>query len=185
MKTDCYIVRDLLSLYVEDMVSEETAAYVKQHLKDCAECQLEFEGLKNQDEWDMIAAEEKLNGDHTESFKKIMKRVNRKLNSMAYAVIIIFTFLGFSLTGGSDLMYNSIIMPIVGVFGYYVFRWSALYKLPVLIVVINFLACRFNIVQFDIISVLPWSFIYCGLAFVGVLIAFLLHFAFRREYGKL
>lgn len=180
MKTDCYIVRDLLSLYVEDMVSEETALYVKEHLENCPNCKAELEGLQNFEKWEQV--EENNTAEvQTKSFKKIMKRVNRKLNSLAYAVIIIFAFLGFSLTGGSDLMYNSIIMPVVGVFAYYVFRWSALYKLPILIIVINFLACRFRIVEFDIISLLPWSGIYCVLAFVGVLIAFLLHFAFRKE----
>lgn len=181
MRTECYVVRDLLSLHLEDMVSEETALYVKQHLKECPECQSEFEELKNTDSLDSIAMQEPLDEKSTKSFKKIMKRINRKLYSLAYAVIIIFTFLGFSLTGGSDLMYNSVIMPIVGVFGYYVFRWSALYKMPILIFVINVLACRFNIVKFDMVSLLPWSFIYCVLAFVGILIAFLLHYAFRKE----
>ena len=32
MKTECSIVKDLLPLYVEDMVSEETAQYVSDHL---------------------------------------------------------------------------------------------------------------------------------------------------------
>ena len=33
MKNECNIVRDILPLYVEDMVSEETAKFVKEHLE--------------------------------------------------------------------------------------------------------------------------------------------------------
>ena len=45
MKTECSVVRDLLPLYVEDMVSIETAQYVKSHLEECPECQAELERL--------------------------------------------------------------------------------------------------------------------------------------------
>ena len=43
MKTECSVVRDLLPLYVEDMVSTETAQYVKSHLAECPECQAELD----------------------------------------------------------------------------------------------------------------------------------------------
>ena len=33
MKKECSIVRDVLPLYFENMVSEETAAFVKEHLE--------------------------------------------------------------------------------------------------------------------------------------------------------
>ena len=46
MKTECSVVRDLLPLYVEDMISPETAQYVKSHLAECSECQAELESLK-------------------------------------------------------------------------------------------------------------------------------------------
>ena len=37
MKNECKIVRDVLPLYLEDMVSEETADFVKEHIAKCAE----------------------------------------------------------------------------------------------------------------------------------------------------
>ena len=46
MKTECSVVRDLLPLYVEDMVSPETAQYVKSHLAECSACQAELESLE-------------------------------------------------------------------------------------------------------------------------------------------
>ncbi len=38
MKRECNIVRDLLPLYVENMVSEETKDFVEAHLSKCPEC---------------------------------------------------------------------------------------------------------------------------------------------------
>ncbi|MBQ2755369.1 MAG: zf-HC2 domain-containing protein [Oscillospiraceae bacterium] len=38
MKNECSIVRDLLPLYVEKMVSEDTAEFIKEHLDGCVDC---------------------------------------------------------------------------------------------------------------------------------------------------
>lgn len=46
MKNECSIVRDVLPLYVEAMVSEETAAFVNEHLETCSACAAEFEAMK-------------------------------------------------------------------------------------------------------------------------------------------
>lgn len=46
MKNECSIVRDLLSLYAESMVSDDTAAFVAEHLKDCEACKKEYEQIK-------------------------------------------------------------------------------------------------------------------------------------------
>ena len=35
------IVQDILPLYVENMVSEDTAGFVKEHLRGCPECRAE------------------------------------------------------------------------------------------------------------------------------------------------
>ena len=46
MKQECSIVQDLLPLYVEDMVSPETAEFVGEHLKSCETCQAEVQSLR-------------------------------------------------------------------------------------------------------------------------------------------
>lgn len=38
MKNECSIVRDLLPLYAEGMLSEDSATFVKEHLDTCKEC---------------------------------------------------------------------------------------------------------------------------------------------------
>lgn len=46
MKNECSIVCDLLPLYAEDMVSEDTAEFVKEHLGNCPTCRTELEKLR-------------------------------------------------------------------------------------------------------------------------------------------
>ena len=46
MKNECNIIRDILPLYVENMVSADTSAFVEEHLEKCAECRAELEDMK-------------------------------------------------------------------------------------------------------------------------------------------
>lgn len=181
MKLDCYVVRDLLPLYVENMVSDETAEQIKKHLAECGECQKEYESFKDSGSLDVLETPAYSVPAEGKPFKKLMQKLNRQMHGLAYGLIIFFILWGFSLTGGQDLMYNSVIMPIVGLFGYYVFRWKALYKMPILLLAINFVAYHLSFAEIDLISVFPWTAIYSIFVLIGVLIAFLLHFAFRKE----
>lgn len=47
-KLDCEIVRDLLPLYHDDVVSEVTKAAVSEHLSECADCAVEFLKLRRE-----------------------------------------------------------------------------------------------------------------------------------------
>ena len=181
MKTECSVVKDLLPLYVEDMVSTETAQYINEHLKNCNECQAELANLKEGVELSTIETSVAPKSEEAKPFKKMMNRMNRQFYSIAYAAIIFLIFLGFGWTGGENLMYNSLIMPVVGIFGYYVFRWKAIYKVPILLLIIDTFVCLFKLVDLDLYSAFLWTLIYSSFVFVGIAIAFLLHFAFRKE----
>ena len=124
------------------------------------------------------------NIDDAKPFKKMMKRMNRQFYSLAYAALVFLIFLGFGWTGGENLMYNSVIMPVVGVFGYYVFRWKAVYKVPILLLIIDMFVYLFQLVEIGFADVFVWTFIYCIFVAVGMVIAFLFHFAFRKEDKK-
>ena len=50
MNKDCPVVRDLLPLYAEEMVSPASAAYIQEHLKNCPECTEEYRRLSLPDE---------------------------------------------------------------------------------------------------------------------------------------
>ncbi len=46
MRNECNIIRDILPLYTEDMVSPDTVSYVEEHLKSCEACRREYEQAK-------------------------------------------------------------------------------------------------------------------------------------------
>ena len=48
MNKDCSIVQDLLPLYAEDMLREETTKYVDGHLAQCAPCRAELASLRKE-----------------------------------------------------------------------------------------------------------------------------------------
>lgn len=50
MKNECNVIRDLLSLYVEDMVSSDTALFIEEHLKSCPACREELTKRKGSSE---------------------------------------------------------------------------------------------------------------------------------------
>lgn len=94
-------------------------------------------------------------------------------------------FFGLGLTGGSELFYNSLIMPVIGGLGYVLFRWKAAYRVPVLLLLAHGPMNVFRLAgepeRLDGYSLLMWTAIYSVFALTGVLIAGLLHFAFRKE----
>ena len=46
MSDKCNLIKDILPLYVEDMVSADTREFVSEHLEHCAECHAEFERMQ-------------------------------------------------------------------------------------------------------------------------------------------
>jgi len=184
VKTECSVVRDLLPLYVENMVSPETAQFVSDHLKGCSECRSELESLKEGVPLSTVENKPSADTCNAKPFKKMMKRMNRQFYSIAYAALIFLIFLGFGWTGGDNLMYNSLIMPIVGIFGYYVFKWKAVYKVPVLLLIIDLAVFAFQLVEIGFADTLMWTMLYAIFVFVGVAIAFLLHYALKKEDKK-
>lgn len=46
MRNKCNLIRDILPLYVEDMVSTDTREFVSEHLEHCEECRAELEHMR-------------------------------------------------------------------------------------------------------------------------------------------
>ena len=47
MKNNCSIIRDILPLYIENMISDDTRTFVNEHMAECTECRTELEQMKN------------------------------------------------------------------------------------------------------------------------------------------
>ena len=175
---ECAIVKDLLPLYIEDMVSEETKLFINAHLKECEDCRNELDILKSEA---LISTPEIITENEMRPIRKAAKKLNRQLYGFSYMLIILFILLGFSYTAEEKMMYNSLIMPLVGAFSYATFKWQVIYKLPVLLVGVNIFAMIFGVLSVDPMSAVLWTLIYMLFAFIGSLIAYLIHFAFRKE----
>ena len=86
MKNECMIVRDLLPLYVEDLVSDETRAFVEQHLAGCEDCRKALAQIRTTPG---VAAEAGV-----VPLKNIKKRLRQlKLKSVFMAVTLVMAVL--------------------------------------------------------------------------------------------
>ena len=95
MSIPCSIIRDLLPLYAEQMVSEETAALVKQHLSECIACAAEYATLQSDQEELRGAFREHPFEEESVPLKKVKRRLFRKnvLIAMTTAIVVIALFL--------------------------------------------------------------------------------------------
>lgn len=83
MNKDCSIVQDLLPLYAEDMLREETKEFVDAHLAQCAPCRAELDALKA----DVPSAP--VSAQPLRSLKKQLRR--KKLTAVLLAVTLALT----------------------------------------------------------------------------------------------
>ena len=85
MKIQCEIIRDILPLYAEDMVSQPTRNMVEEHLGECESCTRELDALKNQ--------EKTLPVPQIESLKRISCIIhNSRCLTAAAAVLFLLSF---------------------------------------------------------------------------------------------
>lgn len=86
-KEICYLVKDLLPLYIDDLCSEDSTKIIKNHLENCSECNKEYERLANQPEIKVV------NDNSTELIKGVSKRFKEdKKKAIIKTVVFSFTF---------------------------------------------------------------------------------------------
>lgn len=86
MNNECMIVRDLLPLYIENLVSDETRAFVDKHLAGCEDCRKVLEENPTSPEIPAEAGVVPL-----KSIKKHLRQ--QKLKSVLLAVVLVMTIL--------------------------------------------------------------------------------------------
>ena len=101
MNKDCSIVQDLLPLYAEDMLREETKEFVDGHLAQCAPCRAELAALKA----DVTPAP--VNAQPLRSLKKQLRRKKFTAVLLAVALALTLATAGFAyLTAPQYLPYS-------------------------------------------------------------------------------
>ena len=165
----CDLCMDLMPLVKDGVASEDSVSAVRNHLASCESCRALFDG-------DVPPPV-----DTARSFEKFYRR----LQLFSAMVMMFGIFFGLSLTAGSGIFYNMVIMPSIGALGYAIFRKRALYIVPVVLFVTHFLTNLLGLMRgvehLDFYSLLMWTFLYSIFALLGVVVAWLLHFAFRKE----
>lgn len=180
-KITCDICMDLMPLVRDGVASEGSENAVMKHISDCEDCKKIYDEMyinnKSIIEDDDIP--KSINID------KAAKKVEKKINKYLGMIIMFGIFFGLSLTASEEMFLNSFIMPIIGAFGYYLFRWKAAYTVPCIIVISNFIINGIGFLRgvepLDIMSVVMWGSVYSLFAIIGTIIAGLLHFGLRKE----
>lgn len=92
MKQECSIVRDLLPLYVENMVSPETAEFVRGHLAACETCQAEVQRLRQPPDVTPPTQEERPEAPlRLLQRKLLLKRIQTALLAGAFVLVILLS----------------------------------------------------------------------------------------------
>lgn len=175
----CDICLDLIPLVRDKVASDDSNALVFEHIKNCESCREEFEHTN-------IASANEIDDD------KIIKSIRKSLFLTGFVFVFCGALLGVYLSNSSGMFYNFLIMPIVGGCGYLTLKrkW---YFAPLGIFVLsyvwlfiqNFIDGGLSGFRVELIWIpLFLSSIYTGLAVLGVAIAALLKFAFRKEAVK-
>jgi len=172
-KITCDMCMDLIPLVKDGIASEDSKQAVEAHLETCEACKKRYDGA--------VTEASSVNVD----LELELGKLKRKLQTFSTVLMMFGVFFGLSLTASQEMFYNSLIMPVIGALGYVIFRWKAVYFVPVLLLVtqclINFFGMAKGMEYMAFVEILMWIGIYTIFVELGVLVAGLLHFAFRKE----
>ena len=169
-KITCDICRDLIPLVQDEIASDDSKKAVEEHISECAECRMYYNSGEQVPSSDL---------------EKELGKLKRKLQTFSTVIMMFGIFFGVSLTASEEMFYNSLLMPVIGALGYVIFRWRALYMVPILLFAVHSFINFFGMVRgmevMTVMGIVMWIGIYSIFVAIGVVIAGLLHFAFRRE----
>lgn len=112
MKLECDVIRDLLPLYAEDMVSESSRKLISAHISECSECRAMY------DEMTAPPPEVQFTKEPAQSFQKYVKKKKRrfgwKVALISATVVAVLFFARLAAIGGlmAFLAISSVSAPI-------------------------------------------------------------------------
>lgn len=173
----CEVCRDLIPLVRDHVASDDSSALVYEHIKTCEGCRVEFHNAVTY-------------LDTTIDDNKIIKAIKKSLYCTAFTFIVIGALIGIYLSNSSGVFYNFLIMPVVGACAYLTLNKKS-YFVTLVVFVLSYvwqfvqnlydgaLSNGFRLELFY--TPLFFSFIYVCLTIIGMVIAALLKYAFRKE----
>ena len=166
----CDLCMDLMPLVRDGIASEDSQKAVELHVKTCTACSAFYRSETPP----------------AVNMEKTFHKFQRQMHLFSIILMVFGVFFGLGLTAGADMLYNSLIMPVIGALAYMLFRWKALYKAPVLLLIAHGLINGLRLLQetepLNLYSLFMWTVLYSIFTLIGTLIAGLLHYAFRKEH---
>ena len=107
----CEICMDLIPLVQDGVAAGDSVSAVEQHIQSCPQCRAMWEGQIP----------------HSADSGRILEKVRHRTRVFMGMVLMFGIFFGLSLTAGSGLFLNSLIMPVIGSIGYCLFRWKCIF----------------------------------------------------------
>ncbi|MCM1167821.1 MAG: zf-HC2 domain-containing protein [Lachnospiraceae bacterium] len=169
-KITCDICRDLIPLVGDGVASADSEAAVRGHIAACGECAALFDG--------------EITPEAPSASPKALLRAKRWLNGVYGALMLLGLYFGLSLTDSADMFLNCLIMPIAGAFGYLVFRWRALFAVPVIVLIMQVLITVLGLLGGGDGAEFLMVIFYILFALAGIAAAMLLHYAFGRAKSE-
>ncbi|MEH7237978.1 zf-HC2 domain-containing protein [Bacillus sp. JJ1562] len=118
MRKNCGIIKDLIPMYVENLTSEESNQFIKEHLHSCKNC-TDFLKNANSD----LPNDDLLVIDMDIDDKRIMKGIKRRMKNIVFIAILMGVLLGL---GISLLFFN---LALVGFVSFLLLIVSLIYLL--------------------------------------------------------
>lgn len=175
-KISCDICLDLIPLVKDDIASEDSKEVVNEHIKECDICKSLYE--------EMSIQRIEMND------RRVVSKIRNRLYFAAISTIFLGAILGLALTEGMGMFYNVLIMPVIGGIGYFALSKKS-YYVPLTLFGFSYIWLLVKYIFEGMFStnfhvsglLLPayWSLIYSGLSILGIIIAFLLKIAFKKE----
>lgn len=178
-KISCDVCMDLMPLVKDGVASEDSTFLVEDHITSCISCQEMYHSIPTMN----------IRMDDSND-QNIMKKMKKYMFATMLIIMIAGTLYGTALTNGMNMIYNIIIMPIVGALAYLVLGKRVYYGVIGLFIVsaswtviqllLDGSLQHSSLVEIILMSCL-WPLIYMIFYSIGIAIAALLKFAFQKE----
>lgn len=177
---ECGVIQDLIPLVADGVACPESERLVREHAETCEVCRAALEACSAGDT--PIPVLQDVEPDD----RRVLARIRGGLLAAGGLFLLAGVLLGVILTDSAGVFYNFLLMPVVGILGYLLFR-GKWYLAAAGVAALSFLGVFLQGVLesglkiWTLQNALIYAVIYTFLALLGMTIAALLCFAFRRE----
>ena len=89
MKYPCNLIRDILPLYHDGVVSKESEKAVVEHIGECEDCKSYYEKMCQADALEEVAFDEEITKKTADSFKEVSKTISKKIIKTIIKAVLI------------------------------------------------------------------------------------------------